>query len=141
MLAVSPGQRELQGVLFFNQALFNKDTIDRMAAHLVVLLSSVAHQPQDKLSQLVFIDPQERQLVGLLPRKEARRELIVSLRGTSFLNLVHASTIAMDVLKFPLQLDPQFRFLSQWRTACRSACSVATLGGRHCMLIAKGDAF
>ena len=63
LMEINTGGPELQGILYFNATLFNQNTIKRMASHFTVLLSSLARQPQARLSELMFIDNEERQLV------------------------------------------------------------------------------
>ncbi|MFF0522328.1 non-ribosomal peptide synthase/polyketide synthase [Actinomadura nitritigenes] len=49
----------LQGSFEFSTALFDPETIDRLATHLAVLLASVAADPDRRLSELPFVPPSE----------------------------------------------------------------------------------
>ena len=53
----------LRGHLQYSDALFNAQTMERMAQHYTVLLSSAVSQSKEGVLGLVFIDEEERQQV------------------------------------------------------------------------------
>ncbi|WP_244225105.1 AMP-binding protein, partial [Corallococcus sicarius] len=56
----------LQGVLEYSTALFHRSTVERMAAHLRMLLEAVAATPEQPVAELPLLGTEERQrlLVG-----------------------------------------------------------------------------
>ena len=63
MLEVEDGGPEISGTLAYNEGLFSEETISRMAAHLLVLLSSIVTDARLPISRLTFIQASERELV------------------------------------------------------------------------------
>ncbi|MET0395249.1 MAG: non-ribosomal peptide synthase/polyketide synthase, partial [Longimicrobiaceae bacterium] len=59
-LAMTEQEGRLGGVLHYREALFEADTVARMAGHLEVLLESMAADPQQRLSELSLLRGAER---------------------------------------------------------------------------------
>jgi hypothetical protein len=53
----------LRAHLAYNSDLFEKETVERLAAHYEVLLRQVSTAPQTRLSELELLEPAERELV------------------------------------------------------------------------------
>ncbi|WP_199326293.1 non-ribosomal peptide synthetase [Nostoc parmelioides] len=62
ILTVIPGQKLLFKVSY-DVSCFDAATISRLLGHLETLLMSMVHEPEQRLSQLSMLTPQERQLI------------------------------------------------------------------------------
>ena len=60
-LAMAESEEGLAGFFELNTDLFNKATIDRMGEHLAHLLASIAHDPNQRLSEIEWLSAEERQ--------------------------------------------------------------------------------
>ena len=60
-LVLSAQPRGLAGYFEFNTDLFEMVTVDRMSGHFRMLLEAIARDPDQRLSQLRMLTPQERQ--------------------------------------------------------------------------------
>ena len=122
LLEMNPGSSELGGKLFFNQALFNEDTIQRMSRHLVVLLSSIVQQPQARLSELVFIDDHERHHVSRKNLLSAVNFLLMFLwtcNARCCLRLTWG--FADDVLKIRMLFGPLEDLVQEQPGSCKQS--------------------
>ena len=59
-LELTPGSRSTRGTLEYATELFDRETVERMAEHLVVLLADVAADPTARLSRLRLLPDRER---------------------------------------------------------------------------------
>jgi amino acid adenylation domain-containing protein len=63
MLFLEETSRGLNGIIEYNTDLFKESTLQRLIAHLGMVLESVATDPQQKISTIPLVTPEEQQLL------------------------------------------------------------------------------
>ena len=63
MLFLKETSRGLNGIIEYNTDLFKESTLQRLIAHLGMVLESVATDPQQKISIIPLVTPEEQQLL------------------------------------------------------------------------------